>query len=130
MKKLISALLAAALTLGLSACGSTATVDSTASSQSTAASSEAASEATSEATSDTAFTGDGFAADVDYASLAGTTIKVGASPVPHAEILKVAGEILAQADITLDVVEFTDYIQPNLATENGTVDASYFKNIV
>ena len=41
-----------------------------------------------------------------------------------------AGEILAQADITLDVVEFTDYIQPNLATENGSVDANYFQHIL
>lgn len=130
MKKLISALLAATLTLSLAACGSTAAVESTSASESTAASSEAASEADAEATADTAFTGDGFAEDVDYASLAGTTIKVGASPVPHADILKVAGEILAKADITLDVVEFTDYIQPNLATENGSVDANYFQHIL
>ena len=39
-----------------------------------------------------------------------------------------AAEILAQADITLDVMEFTDYIQPNQATENGEVDANYFQH--
>ena len=108
MKKLISTVLAAALTLSLAACGSTA-----ASSTSEAASgSEAASTASSETASDASdavdFTGDGYDATVDYASLAGTTIKVAASPVPHAEILKVAGDILAKADITLDVVEYTD----------------------
>lgn len=128
MKKLISTVLAAALTLSLAACGSTA-----ASSTSEAASgSEAASTASSEAASDASdavdFTGDGYDAAVDYASLAGTTIKVAASPVPHAEILKVAGDILAKADITLDVVEYTDYVQPNLVTESGEVDANYFQH--
>ena len=119
MKKLISTVLAAALTLSLAACGSTA-----ASSTSEAASgSEAASTASSETASD-----DGYDATVDYASLAGTTIKVAASPVPHAEILKVAGDILAKADITLDVVEYTDYVQPNLVTESGEVDANYFQH--
>ena len=118
MKKLISTVLAAALTLSLAACGSTA-----ASSTSEAASgSEAASTASSETASDASdavdFTGDGYDATVDYASLAGTTIKVAASPVPHAEILKVAGDILAKADITLDVVEYTDYVQPYLEDFN------------
>ena len=73
MKKLISTVLAAALTLSLAACGSTA-----ASSTSEAASgSEAASTASSETASDASdavdFTGDGYDAAVDYASLAGTT---------------------------------------------------------
>lgn len=48
--------------------------------------------------------------------------------MPHAEILKVAGDILAKADITLDVVEYTDYVQPNLVTESGEVDANYFQH--
>lgn len=122
-KKLLSGLLAAAFTLSLAACGAPA-------SESTAAPSESGSTAaTQEAAGDAAsFTGDGFDASVDYAALKGTTITVAASPVPHAEILKVAGEILAQADITLKVVEFTDYIQPNKATENGEVDANYFQH--
>ena len=129
MKKLISTVLAAALTLSLAACGSTA-----ASSTSEAVSgSEAASTASSETASDASdavdFTGDGYDAAVDYASLAGTTIKVAASPVPHADILKVAGDILAKADITLDVVEYTEYVQPNLVTESGEVDANYFQHI-
>ncbi len=72
--------------------------------------------------------GDGFAEDVDYDALAGETISVGASPTPHAEILAVAKEILAEKDITLNVVEFTDYVQPNNAVESGEVDANYFQH--
>lgn len=112
-KKLISGLLAIAFTLSLAGCG--AATSSAAGSQ--AASGEGA-----------AFTGDGFDPDIDYAALAGTTVRVGASPAPHAEILQVAKEILAQADITLDIVEFTDYIQPNTATESGDIDANYFQH--
>ena len=120
-KKLLSGLLAAALTLSLAACGAPA-------SESTAAPSESGSTAATQEAAAASFTGDGFDAAVDYESLKGSTITVAASPVPHAEILKVAGEILAQADITLKVVEFTDYIQPNKATENGEVDANYFQH--
>ena len=112
-KKLIRGLLAIAFTLSLAGCG--AATSSAAGSQ--AASGESA-----------AFTGDGFDPDIDYAALAGTTVRVGASPAPHAEILQVAKEILAQADITLDIVEFTDYIQPNTATESGDIDANYFQH--
>lgn len=72
---------------------------------------------------------DGFDATVDYAALAGTTITVAASPTPHAQILKVAAEILAEKDITLDVVEFADYIQPNNVVESGEVFANYFAHI-
>src|SRR5699024_5908557 len=122
-KKLISSLLAAALTLSLAACGS-----APAASGSEAASEPAASSDAAASTKSAAPTGDGFDASVDYAALAGTTITVAASPVPHAEILAVAADILAQADITLDVMEFTDYIQPNQATENGEEDANYFQH--
>ncbi|MCI7474216.1 MAG: MetQ/NlpA family ABC transporter substrate-binding protein [Clostridiales bacterium] len=63
------------------------------------------------------------------ASLEGTVIKVAASPTPHAEILKVAKEVLAEQGITLEIQEFTDYIQPNMVTEDGQVDANYFQHI-
>lgn len=124
-KKLLSGLLAAALTLSLAACGSAPASESTAPSSSESAATSTADTAAADAT---ALTGDGFDSSVDYEALKGTTITVAASPVPHAEILKVAGEILAQADINLKVVEFTDYIQPNKATENGEVDANYFQH--
>ncbi len=70
--------------------------------------------------------GDGYAEDVDYAALAGTTISVAASPTPHAQILAVAAEILKEKDITLDVIEFSDYVQPNEVVEAGEVFANYF----
>ena len=128
MKKLISTVLAAALTLSLAACGSTAASSTPEAASGSEAASTASSETASDASDAVDFTGDGYDATVDYASLAGTTIKVAASPVPHAEILKVAGDILAKADITLDVVEYTDYVQPNLVTESGEVDANYFQH--
>ena len=74
-------------------------------------------------------TGDGFDPDVDYAALAGTEITVAASPAPHAEILAVAKEILAEKDITLTVKEYTDYIQPNNVVESGEIDANYFQHV-
>ncbi len=58
-----------------------------------------------------------------------TTLKVGASPAPHAEILEVAKELLAKENIELEIVEFTDYIQPNSAVESGDIDANYFQHI-
>lgn len=124
MKKLISAALAAVLALSLAACGqdtsSSAAADTTAD----------ASQGSQTASDETAgtFTGDGFDESIDYASLDGTTIKVAASPTPHAEILAVARDILAQAGIKLEVVEFTDYVQPNMVTESGEVDANYFQH--
>ncbi len=69
---------------------------------------------------------DGFDATVDYAALAGTTISVAATPVPHVEVLKVAAEILAEKNITLDIKEVTDYVTPNEFVENGDVFANYF----
>ncbi len=59
----------------------------------------------------------------------GTTLKVGATPAPHAEILTVVKDILAKEDITLEIVEFTDYRTPNDSTEDGSIDANYFQHI-
>ncbi len=72
---------------------------------------------------------DGFDESVDYEALAGTTISVGASPAPHAEILAVAKEILAERDITLDIMEYQDYVIPNTVVEDGEVDANYFQHV-
>lgn len=73
--------------------------------------------------------GDGYDSTVDYAALAGKKITVAASPTPHAEILKVVEEILAEKNITLDVKEFTDYVQPNNVVESGEIDANYFQHL-
>lgn len=72
---------------------------------------------------------DGFDPDVDYDALKGEKVSVACSPAPHAEILKVAQEILKEKDITLDIKEFTDYVQPNNVVESGELDANYFQHV-
>lgn len=66
---------------------------------------------------------DGGVADADK------TITVGASPTPHAEILNAAKDVLAEQGWTLEVVEFTDYVQPNTALVDGDLDANYFQHV-
>lgn len=68
-------------------------------------------------------------AAIPAASGSDTTIKVGASPAPHAEILNLIKEDLAAAGWTLEVKEFSDYIQPNVAVSEGELDANYFQHI-
>ena len=109
MKKLVSLLLSGALAVGLLAgCGSTG---NSGTANTPAANTESP------------------AASTETGSLEGTTLKVGATPAPHAEILEVVKDILAEQGITLDIVEFNDYIQPNLAVEDGSLDANYFQHI-
>jgi D-methionine transport system substrate-binding protein len=56
-------------------------------------------------------------------------LKVGVSPVPHAEILQfVDEELAADAGLDLELVEFTDYVQPNVALDDGSLDANYFQH--
>ena len=59
----------------------------------------------------------------------GETIKIAATPVPHAEILEEAAKILENYGYKLDVVEFDDYVQPNLVVESGEFDANYFQHV-
>lgn len=73
--------------------------------------------------------GDGTDASVNYDALKGSTITVAASPTPHAEILAVAKEILAEKDVTLQIVEYTDYVLPNNVVDSGEVDANYFQHL-
>ena len=106
MKKLVSLLLSGALAVGLLAgCGGTGT------SQTPAGNSESP------------------AASTETGSLEGTTLKVGATPAPHAEILEVVVPILAEQGITLEIVQYNDYVQPNNAVEDGSLDANYFQHI-
>lgn len=72
---------------------------------------------------------DGFDSTVDYDALAGTSISVAASPTPHTEILSVVKDILAEKNITLEILEFSDYVQPNNVVESGEVDANYFQHL-
>ena len=73
--------------------------------------------------------GNGYDADIDYDKLKGETISVAASPTPHAEILKIAKDILDKKGIMLDIKEFTDYVQPNNVVESGEIDANYFQHV-
>ena len=72
--------------------------------------------------------GNGYDADIDYDKLKGETISVAASPTPHAEILKIAKDILDKKGIMLDIKEFTDYVQPNKVVDSGEIDANYFQH--
>lgn len=115
MKKLTSVLLAA-LTLFsavlFTGCNTTASGSSDASGSTSSTSSTASASDTS--TADT--------------STAGSTLVIGASVTPHAEILAVAKEILAEEGITLEIREYTDYVTPNTALEDGDLDANYFQH--
>lgn len=55
-------------------------------------------------------------------------LTVAASPTPHAEILEAAKPFLLERGIELEIVEFTDYVQPNLVLDAGDVDANYFQH--
>ena len=62
-------------------------------------------------------------------TLFAATIKVGATPVPHADILNLIKDDLKAEGIELKVIEFTDYVTPNEAVESGDIDANYFQHI-
>ena len=63
------------------------------------------------------------------AAASATELVIGASSTPHAEILEAAKDLLAAKDITLDVIVFDDYVQPNLQLDAGDLDANYFQHI-
>ncbi|MBB2944179.1 D-methionine transport system substrate-binding protein [Actinoplanes lutulentus] len=66
----------------------------------------------------------------DDSAAAGDTLKIGVSPVPHGEILKYVADNLAAAEgLKLEIVEFNDYIQPNVALSEKQIDANYFQHI-
>ena len=110
-RRLIVLALALCLVLGLAACGGNNTANNGAANNSTAGNN------TADNASDSGDTADG------------KVITVGATPAPHAEILEVAKEVLAEEGYTLDIVEFDDYIMPNDAVEEGELDANYFQHI-
>ncbi len=56
-------------------------------------------------------------------------VRVGVSPVPHGDIVKYIKENLAtKAGLEIEIVEFTDYVQPNLALKDGQIDANFFQH--
>lgn len=56
-------------------------------------------------------------------------LKVGATPVPHAELLEHVKPILEEKGIELEIIEFTDYVKPNLALNDGEIDANFFQHV-
>ena len=126
MKKKVLALVCA-LTLGaglLTGCGASepAAAEGTAAAESTAA---AAAESTAEADAETT---DGAAA-TDGAVEKKGTVTVAATAVPHAEILEAAKPLMEEAGWELEIVVFTDYVQPNEVVESGDIDANYFQHV-
>lgn len=119
MKKLIALVLSLCLVLALAACGTSTQTDE-----------PAVDETETTVAENTEDTADAEETEIgeDTTDLSGTTITVAASPVPHAEILAVAKEILAEQGITLDIIEYTDYVQPNLVVDSGEIDANYFQH--
>lgn len=57
------------------------------------------------------------------------TLKIGATPVPHTEILEFIKPELEAQGIELEIVEFTDYVTPNLALNDGELDANFFQHV-
>ena len=115
MKKNIGVIAAAILAAAaLTACGTSKTAETSAAESSAAAAETSAAES-SEAAEET--TGDL------------EDLTVGASPAPHAEILEAAKDLMAAEGWDLEIVEFTDYVQPNEVVESGDVDANYFQHV-
>lgn len=56
------------------------------------------------------------------------TLKVGATPVPHAEILEQVKPILEEQGVNLEIVTFNDYVQPNVQLDEGQLDANFFQH--
>ncbi|PRX97202.1 MetQ/NlpA family ABC transporter substrate-binding protein [Allonocardiopsis opalescens] len=76
-----------------------------------------------------AFTPTGPAADVQPLDDPGEPLRVGVSPVPHGEILGyVDSELAADAGLDLEIIEFSDYVQPNLQLADGELDANFFQH--
>lgn len=66
--------------------------------------------------------------DEETSKEADKTIVIGASAVPHAEILESVKEDLAKEGYTLEVKVYDDYVQPNIAVDEGEIDANYFQH--
>ncbi|MNO56962.1 Membrane lipoprotein TpN32 precursor [compost metagenome] len=67
------------------------------------------------------------AAVVAFSAHAGEKLVVGATPVPHAEILEFVKPEMARQGVDLDIKVFTDFIQPNLQLAEKNLDANYYQ---
>ncbi|HSP22844.1 MAG TPA: MetQ/NlpA family ABC transporter substrate-binding protein [Planococcus sp. (in: firmicutes)] len=77
----------------------------------------------------TAFALAGCGADESGSGEESSTLKIGASNVPHAEILEQAQPILEEQGIELEIETYQDYILPNQDLESGEIDANYFQHV-
>jgi D-methionine transport system substrate-binding protein len=107
MKKVLLTFFSLTLVAVLAACGNNNASNNAGSSAATTAPNA---EATSEPTKDP------------------VKLVIGASPVPHAEILKAIAPLLEKDGITLEIKEFTDYIQPNVQLDEKELDANFFQH--
>ncbi|MBR2591799.1 MAG: transporter substrate-binding domain-containing protein [Oscillospiraceae bacterium] len=67
-------------------------------------------------------------ADTEAETSDAAVLKVGASSTPHAELLEIVKPVLAEQGITLEIVIYDDYVLPNTALQDGTLDANYFQH--
>lgn len=133
MKKSLAVLMAASLTvLSLTACGGNGAADTTAATtaQETQAEETTAADAETQAEEESKEEAETEAGE-ENAAAAGDLQKIviGASPAPHAEILKAAQELMQAKGYELEIREYTDYIQPNNALDAGDLDANYFQHL-
>lgn len=75
-----------------------------------------------------AFLAAGCGSDSQTTASSDKNVTVGATPVPHAEILNEIKPLLAKEGVDLKVVEFTDYVKPNLALNDKELDANFFQH--
>ena len=130
MRKQSMSLMLAALMIG----GSLAGCSGSKPAETTAASTEAAKTEAAETTAAETTAAESSAAETTAEETTASSgelqkIVVGASPAPHAEILKAANDVLKEKGYELEIKEYVDYIQPNLALESGDLDANYFQHL-
>ena len=116
MKKRVAALLLGLAVASLAACGGQKAETKAESQVETEAGSEKAAE-TEKAT------------EAAKAKGEAVKIKIGATPSPHAEILEAAKDALKEKGVEIEIVTYNDYVQPNLATDQGQIDANYFQHL-
>ena len=116
MKKRVAALLLGLAVASLAACGGQKAETKAESQVETEAGSEKAAESEK-------------ATEAAKAEGEAVKIKIGATPSPHAEILEAAKDALKKKGVEIEIVTYNDYVQPNLATEQGQVDANYFQHL-
>ena len=116
MKKRVAALLLGLAVASLAACGGQKAETKAESQVETEAGSEKAAESEK-------------ATEAAKAEGEAVKVKIGATPSPHAEILEAAKDALKKKGVEIEIVTYNDYVQPNLATEQGQIDVNYFQHL-